>query len=191
MNLKKTLLSLFAIFMSLPVFAGNTPDLRPVFDIHAESTFTLENRSVATAYAYTRFFDAFAARVAEGNMTANDKEIVSVVENQMLPALRAKITEAENAVNNPQTPNAADNQIEQAEKQLVNLMVKEFDLQEINAIIARNQHAQQDSAPVFTVQDLYQPVLNLAAADLALSYLAEKGELTAEEQIVLELFFKK
>lgn len=184
MNLKKSLLALSAVFVSLSAFAGNTPDIRPVFGIQAEPTFTQENSPAATAYAYTRFFDAFAARVAAGNMTAEDEKIVSVVEKQMLPAFLAVIKEAEENIHNPQT----DEQVNKARENLINLLVKEFDLQEINTIISHNQNG---TAPVFTISDLHKPVLNLAAADLAISYLSAKGEISVEEQIVLEIIFRE
>lgn len=188
MNFKKSLLALSAVFVSLSAFAGNTPDIRPVFGIQAEPTFTQENTPAATAYAYTRFFDAFAARVAAGDMTAEDEKIVSAVETQMLPAFRAVIKEAEDAVHNPQAPAVSGNQAAQARENLINLLVKEFDLQEINTIISHNQNG---AAPVFTVSDLHKPVLNLAAADLAISYLSAKGEISVEEQIVLEIIFRE
>lgn len=184
MNFKKSLLALSAVFVSLSAFAGNTPDIRPVFGIQAEPTFTQENSPAATAYAYTRFFDAFAARVAAGDMTAEDEKIVSVVEKQMLPAFLAVIKEAEENIRNPQT----DEQVNKARENLINLLVKEFDLQEINTIISHNQNG---AAPVFTVSDLHKPVLNLAAADLAISYLSAKGEISVEEQIVLEIIFRE
>lgn len=198
MNLKKSLLVLSAVFMSLSAFAGNALNIAHTSKIFAKPSFTQEERQGATAYAFTHFFEDFAARLAEGNITEADAQLLQAIETYMAPALHAMTTASQEAVNHPQGQEMLDKasaELRQAGRQVIPFMVKEFDLREVNLILAENKSTKKDPItgfPVrFSAKDLDKSVLDLAVLDLSVAYLSATEELSVEETIILELMLRQ